>query len=534
MSGESDAMNASQPDPQDVVSFLSAPGSYRDSPAEIGVIETHASRVFLAGAYAYKIKKPVKLPFLDFSTLALRKKALERELELNRPHAPEIYLELVPLARHSDGSLAFGSGGDIVEYALKMRRFEQACLLSRIADKAPLSTDLSRKLAKMVAGYHRAAPITYDTSATLSMQQTISNLVREMRDLKDLLGTTDIETISTAIERAATRAMPLMQERQKHGTVRRCHGDLHLNNIVLLEGDPVPFDALEFDERLGVIDVLYDLAFLLMDLDDRNNRSAANIVLNSYVSERPIGHEIEGLALLPLLLATRAIVRAVVSGERVRQLGTNERDATRATAQRYLNLAAAYLKPAQPCLIAVGGLSGTGKSTLAASLAPLVGAAPGALHLRSDVERKHLFGVGETVRLGPDAYTSDVTEQVYDRVLDKAERSLRAGHAAIVDVVASSPDERRAIAAIAQRTGCPFVGIWLEAPIATLIERVKARRGDASDADAAVVRRQADYELGENTWTRIDASGTARQTLNSAIAATAKAGIEIHPDPTDA
>ncbi len=324
---------------------------------------------------------------------------------------------------------------------------------------------------------------------------------------------------------ALVRATPLLTERGNAGCVRRCHGDLHLGNIVLIDNVPVPFDALEFSEALATIDVLYDLAFLLMDLDARGDRQAANAVLNAYVAFEPIGGEIEGLACLPLFLACRAGVRAVVAMARTEQLAEEEQTGLRAEIRRNAALAAAYLAPPVPILIAIGGLSGTGKSTLAALLAALVGPAPGALLVRSDVERKRLFGVPETQRLERQHYRIGTAQRVYSIVEDKARRGLAAGQAIIVDAVFAKQEERVAVEVIAREAGCAFVGLWLAAPRETLIARVEHRRGDASDADRRVVREQLGYDLGDIGWEQVDASGTPEHSLAEARRALAAAGV---------
>jgi predicted kinase len=326
---------------------------------------------------------------------------------------------------------------------------------------------------------------------------------------------------------AFERVSPILTERGNAGCVRRCHGDLHLGNIVMIDDVPVPFDALEFSEALATIDVLYDLAFLLMDLDARNDRQAANVVFNAYVAFEPIGGEIEGVACLPLFLACRAAVRAVVAMARTEQVAPEDQGELQAEIRRNAALARAYLAPAPPLVIAVGGLSGTGKSTLATELAPCIGQAPGALHIRSDVERKRLFGVPETQRLERQHYRVGTAERVYSIVEDKARRSLGAGHSAIVDAVFAKPEERDAIEAIARQSSCDFIGLWLTAPAELLISRVEQRHGDASDADRRVVKEQLRYDLGGIAWTSVDASGTPAQCAEEAKAALRAAGITL-------
>ncbi len=508
----------SGPEEAELIAFLFDPVSYPEPAEPIERIETHAARVFLVGRKAYKIKKRIKLPFLDFSTLASRKQALEREFELNRDHAPELYLGVTAISRAPDGSFSFGEG-EIVDYALVMNRFDQEELLARISARGPLPTTVARELADMVARYHRAVPIADGTSGADLMRDTIAGLAAGMTDAAPASAVDVMKEFARRSLAEVVLLGPLLEARGVAGHVRRCHGDLHLGNIVLRDGRAVPFDALEFDERLACIDVFYDLAFLLMDLDVRGDRAAANIVLNTYVTTEPTGGEIEGLATLPLFLATRAAVRALVALESALQKpeGQDADDVDRA--RSYANAANTYLSPQAPMLVAVGGLSGTGKSTLAASLASRIGPAPGALVLRTDVERKKLFDVPETFHLTVEHYAEQASDEVYAVLYDKTHRALAAGHAVIFDGVSAKAAERDRIEEIARNLGIAFAGLWLEAPLETQIARVEARRGDASDSNEAVVRAQAERDVGEVRWFRIDAGKTPEHALNLALEA---------------
>jgi aminoglycoside phosphotransferase family enzyme/predicted kinase len=501
-----------------VVAFLRTASSFDEPVHEVEVIETHCARVFLAGTKAYKVKKPVRLPFLDFSTLELRHQALTREMELNAPHAPEIYLRLVALTRRDGGGLAIGGDGPAVEWALEMRRFDQASLLSAIASKGPLPRITCTRLADMVARYHEQAPAAHAADGARIVQETLLQLLSELEAETEILGADVPGALRRSAEGALARIAVLLESRAVAGAVRRCHGDLHLGNIVMIGERPVPFDALEFDEALATIDVLYDLAFLLMDLEVRGDRTAASVVFNAYVGAAPLRNEIEGLACLPLFLAMRALVRAVVALARAHQQQHDKRRHTEMDARRLAEAALAFLSPPPASLLAVGGFSGTGKSTLAAALAPRIGPAPGALHLRSDVERKRLFNVAEAERLTPDHYRPEVSVEVYRLLLNKAERALAAGHSVVVDAVFMKLEERLDLEAVATRTGAGFAGLWLEAPADTLIARVEARRGDASDADAAVVQSQLARPTGAMSWTRVDARGDREATLAAAAA----------------
>lgn len=512
---------------REVAAFMSAPQTYGPRVSGVDVIETHIARVFLAGEEAYKVKKRVKLPFVDFTTLAARHRAAAREVEINGPHAPGLYLGLMPIVRDRSGQLRLAGEGPVIDWAVHMRRFDQESLLANQALKGPLPDALSKALAAMAARYHHACPVAAGCDGARVLAPVVQQLTKAFEPAKALVGETAAQAFIARLAAAFARTAPLLTERGHAGCVRRCHGDLHLGNIVLIDGAPFPFDALEFSEELATIDVLYDLAFLLMDLDVRGDRHAANLVLNAYIGAAPAGHEIEGLAGLPLFLACRAGVRAVVALERMAQLAGTDRKGQESAGRRYIDRAIVYLDPPPSVLVAVGGLSGTGKSTLAAALADLVGPAPGALHVRSDVERKRLVGVAETERLPPQHYSSDVSERVYDALLDKARRALAAGHAVISDAVYAKPAERAAIEAVARDLGVPFVGLWLTAPAETLLQRVDARTGDASDADRAVVGMQLSYETGALNWVKVDAGGTPLQSFEKAKAALSAAGVRL-------
>ncbi|HEY0145108.1 MAG TPA: AAA family ATPase, partial [Methylovirgula sp.] len=301
---------------------------------------------------------------------------------------------------------------------------------------------------------------------------------------------------------AYSATAPLLERRETQGKVRRCHGDVHLRNIVLENGKPILFDAIEFDDLLATIDILYDLAFVLMDFWQRGLHAHANLLFNRYLWRAPeFEQELEGLAALPMFLALRAAIRA-----RVVAALSDIADADHsAEAKSFFGASAAFLRPEPARLVAVGGLSGTGKSTLATALAGAIGRAPGAVHLRSDIERKRLRGADEYERLPPDAYAPAITAQVYGRLLNLAEIALRAGQSIIVDAVHAREDERVALAALAKKLDVPFTGLWLDAPVETLVARVEARQHDASDANAAVVRQQTALALGAIEWTRLDA-----------------------------
>ena len=282
--------------------------------------------------------------------------------------------------------------------------------------------------------------------------------------------------------------------------MRRCHGDLHLRNIVLIDGQPVPFDAIEFSERMASIDVLYDLAFTLMDLCERGLRPLANRLFNEWlwrIAELPQAPHEEALALLPHFLSRRACVRAFVDAAGAALAGKGFEGA-----RAYQRMALDFLKPAPPRLLAIGGLSGSGKTTLALKLAPEIGRAPGAVVVRSDVERKRQAGIALEQRMPPGSYSADAAARIYAAFMARAERVLRAGYSVVLDAVFAREDERTAAEALAHKVGVPFEGIWLDVPKEVAQARVAGRKADASDATAAVIERQFGYDLGRITWQR--------------------------------
>jgi uncharacterized protein len=295
--------------------------------------------------------------------------------------------------------------------------------------------------------------------------------------------------------------------------VRHCHGDLHLGNIVLLDGAPVLFDCLEFDEALAAIDTFYDLAFLLMDLLHRDLGALAQRLLTAYLDAT---WDDAGTALLPLFLSCRAAIRAKVEGFAAQSEAGGAQEI--AAARAYLDLAQRFLAPEPARLVAIGGVSGTGKSTLARALAPGLGAAPGAVTLRSDMIRKKLSGVAPTDRLGPEAYRKDVSVKVYNTLISRARTLLGAGHSVIVDAVYLERRDRVRIAQAAADAGVPFTGLWLTASAKTLLARVQGRKGDASDATAAVLQSQLEVDPGPLDWSEVDAGADPDTVAADALA----------------
>jgi aminoglycoside phosphotransferase family enzyme/predicted kinase len=506
-------MSPAETSQQAVIDFLGDPATHGG--AAVKRIDTHAATVFLAGKRALKIKRAVRFPVLDYSTLDRRKAACAAELEVNHPYAPAIYRRAVAITREDDGTLAIGGAGMPVEWAVEMRRFDETQTLDHLAAAERIDGALAEALGRAVARAHAAAPAVANAGFIDALAEIIAQNDAELRAAPELFPPRAVSALTAATRGAFARVRALLIARERAGRVARCHGDLHLGNIVLLDGAPVLFDAIEFDPKIATGDVLYDLAFLLMDLIERGLTPAANIVLNRYLNETQRVEDLDALAALPLFLSLRASIRAKVAAERWAQGG--ERTRVEQSARDYFALAGKLLAPPPPMLLAVGGLSGTGKSLLARALAAEILPEPGAVVLRSDVERKVLFGVAEGNRLSQAAYAREFTAQVYGALVDKARRVIAAGHSAIIDAVFADEGERAAIAQAAPADA--FHGLFMTADLTTRLARVGGRKGDASDADASIARSQEQYDLGAMQWTPVDASGSAEETLRRTKAA---------------
>jgi len=499
----------------EVLAFLADPATHGGE--KVSRIDTHAASVFLAGDRALKVKRAVRFPFLDYSTLEKRKAACEAELAVNAPYAPKIYCGVVPITREADGKLAVGGAGAAVEWAVHMQRFDESRTLDHLAEG--IDAALADALGHAVAAAHRQSQPRDGDAWIAALGAYIEEHVEAFRQHPRIFPLDDIAALAGKSRDAYERITPLLRERSRDGFVRRIHGDLHLGNIVLIKDKPVLFDAIEFSDIIATGDIFYDLAFLLMDLLERGLKEPANIVFNRYLAEDRRIENLDALAALPFFLSMRAAIRAEVTAARMERAADTERREIAKTARAYFAFALRAIAPPPPRLVAVGGLSGTGKSRLAQSLAANVEPMPGAVVIRSDLERKTLFGVGETEKLPASAYAAEVNARVYATLTDRARRILAAGHSAIIDAVFARPQERTVVAAVGASAKIPFRGLFLTADLDTRLRRVGARAADASDADAAVAKSQESYDVGPIDWTPIDASGPPERTLGLARSA---------------
>jgi uncharacterized protein len=502
-------------DQRDVIAFLKDPSSYGPGVDRVEVVETHASLVFIAGERVFKLKRAIAYPYLDFSTADLRRRACDAELILNRRTAPALYKEVRGLFRGADGAVGFSPSGEALDWVVVMRRFDQALLFDALAETGRLDRHIMDQLADHIAQFHASAKQRFDHGGAAEMAELAEVQYRCLSAPSCAGFSPDrVESIRKRWQERVAVLAALLDRRRTAGKVRHCHGDLHLRNICLYDGKPTLLDCLEFDEALASIDVLYDLAFLLMDLEHRGLRHFANRVFNRYLDRSEAD---DGLAAMPFFLSLRAAIRAHVTATALEHVAHAATGATMAyEARRYLALTEGFLQP-QPCrLIAIGGPSGTGKSTLAAGLAPEIGLRPGARVLRSDVTRKLLLGVDPVKRLPGTAYTRETSARVYDALCRKAAVGLAAGYTVVIDAVALTAEERNSFAEVARAAAVPFSGLWLEAGQEAMANRIRGRVGDASDASPEILAEQLRHDAGEIDWVRIDAGGRPEDSLAAA------------------
>ncbi|MFQ5566147.1 MAG: AAA family ATPase [Paracoccaceae bacterium] len=498
-----------------MAAFLADPATHCG--AETRRFDTHTAAVVVAGDRAWKLRRPVDYGWLDYATRTRRRACAEREIAVNSGPAPGLYLGLAGIMAEGDGWRLFGPGDPSAEAepVVVMRRFRQHNLFDRMAAEGRLTPELMRETGRAVADMHKAAP---GRAGMGHLPAFAGRETNELKQLTDQLGAEAVAAFSAAVQDRAEACSGLAAARR----ARRCHGDLHLRNIVLWRGKPAPFDCIDFNDAFTDIDPLYDLAFLLMDLDRRGLGELAVEVFNAWAERMAAepGAEVDtaygGLALMPLFKACRAGIRAKVGALALGRSDPEQKAGELAEAQAYLALAIRYLGPAPPArLIATGGLSGSGKSTLAWALASRLGA----VVLRSDAIRKGMWGIEHADRLPSGAYTPEVTAQVYEAMLARARMALAGGATAILDAAHLRAEERDRAGALAAEAGVAFHGFWLDAAVEQMKTRVLARGVDASDADASVVEKQTGYDLGPIRWQRLTAEGNPETVADMAMAA---------------
>jgi aminoglycoside phosphotransferase family enzyme/predicted kinase len=477
---------------QTLAEALADPANWPGAPRDLRLFQTHISSVVLVDQDAYKLKKPLDLGFLDYSTLAKRRHFCDEEIRLNGRLAPDIYLDVVPITGSPEHPV-IGGEGEPIEWAVHMRRFDPTAVLGECPER--LTPELIDELARRIADFHQAAAIA--PPAFGSLDEVAEPMHDNIRQIHARRGAerAKLEQLQAWLEGRLGELAVLIEQRRAEGRVRECHGDLHLGNIVLIDDAPVIFDGIEFNPSLRYIDVYADLAFLTMDLKRLGRHDLARRLLDGYLR---ITGDYGGLPLLHLYEVYRAMVRAKVAAIHAaeRNLSADERELIVAELRRYLRVAAGLSRPPQPGVVITHGVSGSGKSFVTDQVL----AALPAVRVRSDVERKRLAGLAAEASsgsgLGADLYSAAMTERTYGRLVELAEGIITAGFIAVIDATCLKAAQRRPFAELAERLGVPFVILDCEAPRAVLEQRVRQRQAageGVSEADLAVLASQLSH-----------------------------------------
>ncbi|MFT5700219.1 MAG: aminoglycoside phosphotransferase family enzyme/predicted kinase [Desulforhopalus sp.] len=485
-------MSAETLQPVSLINALMHPDQFDPPPQKCVLIETHISWVILAGSYAYKIKKAINLGFLDFSTLEKRHFYCEEELRLNKRLAPTIYLAVVPITGSVEQPRWAGDG-DVIEYAVKMRAFPQEAQLDRALAIGGIQPEQIDILAKQIADFHALADVanmkSRDGDPEIIHQPIEENFIQireHVKDLKILQTLTELEQWGEA---TFDNLHSTFRQRKTDGFIRECHGDMHLQNIAWQDDAPIVFDCIEFNPRLRWIDVISDVAFLLMDLQDRKEPELAQRFLNNYMEHTG---DYAGVRVLQFYQVYRALVRSKIDVIRADQPGIDPAEQVKAENDffDYLKLALGYIQPTRPQLIITRGVSASGKSTVSKALLEHLGA----VRIRSDVERKRLFGVGPEddgkAGVGEGMYSAEATERTYRKLEELAATILGAGYSVIVDAVFLHHNERQRFQKLAEARQTPFVIVECTTSAEILRARIVRRIRDVSDADLKILEMQ--------------------------------------------
>ena len=474
------------------ISSMLKPRVYDHSVKHVELIETHISWVLLTGVFAYKIKKPVNFGFLDFSTLEKRRICCEQELRLNRRLAPRLYLDVVTITGDA-GSPVVSGDGEVIEYAVKMREFPQSSQLDHMLGTGKLTKEHMDMFAEMVANFHQSCEVADDSMTYGNCAAVCQPVAENFSQINQHMAAAQYNEILGQLQqwsRAESEKLNSIFDKRKHdGFVRECHGDMHLRNLIWLENEPAAFDCIEFNASLRWIDVISEVAFLVMDLHDRKQFELANRFINTYLE---LTGDYAGMQLMRFYLGYRALVRAKVGVLRLEQttLGHAERKQSKDEFESYLKLASSYTIKARPKLIIMRGMSASGKSTVSQSLVDSLGA----LRIRSDVERKRLYKISATAHAGSgiDAgiYTQQSSQKTDEKLNELSVLILNAGYSVIVDAAFLRHEQRVQFQLLAERLAVPYFIVETRAPAAVLRERIMKRKHDVSDADLAVLEHQ--------------------------------------------
>ncbi|PSB05634.1 adenylyl-sulfate kinase [filamentous cyanobacterium CCP2] len=478
--------------PLDTAEYPESPDFYPPSETTIQLIQTHVSYVLLTGEFAYKVKKPVNFGFLNYSTLEQRKFYCEEELRLNKRAAPELYLEVLPITQSgTDASPHYqlGGSGEIVDYVVKMRQFPQNALLTSLFEQGELTENLLRELAQVIADFHASTQTNDYIRSFGEVSQVRQAFDENFEQTEQYIGgpqtQQQFDETRAYCDRFFATQKTLFDERMQNDRIRECHGDLHLRNICYWNDRLWLFDCIEFNEPFRFVDVMYDIAYIVMDLESRKRTDLSNLFLNEYIEQTG---DWEGLQVLPIYVSRQTYVRAKVTSFLLNDPGVPDIEKQKAseTAALYYRLAWECSQTQDGQLIMMSGLSGSGKTTVARHLARQ----SNAIHIRSDAVRKHLAGIPLMQRGGSELYTAEMTQKTYDRLLDLGVKLASQGYSVILDAKYDRQSLRKAVISKAEAHHIPLQILHCDAPMDVLHDRLQHRTGDIADATADLLPKQ--------------------------------------------
>ena len=502
-----------------VIAALSEQNAYGFKPShKIIVKETNISDVFLTGEKAYKLKRGVKYPYVDYSTPEKRQAACRRELDICERFAPGLCFGVEEVVSDKKGRIFLRSAcsdknAEVVDYVLVMREFEENMLFENMVDRGDLDRFEMMDTAEKIFDLHKKSEIiTSRNPVDIIRGRIYENNAMIRCFVPDIFDEEDVDALEKEQLEALEKNKELLLQRQAEGKIRWCHGDLTLRNLAMWNGQVVPFNPIEFYDDLTQIDTMYDFAFLLVEMESKGQRRLASILFNHYMA---LSEDWDGVPVLPLFLSCRAAVNAYVFAQRSSEIKDKHESMLMANrAYEQLVISKRFLERHKPVLVACGGLSGSGKSRIARESAPFIGNPPGAVIVRDDVLRKNLLKTGLEENLNTAEYTPETEEQVFKAVCEKCRYLLASGQSVVADALFHKPEQRRAVETLAREMNVEFKGIWVDAPLEVRIERVTQRKRNPSDVRTAEeLKKQLDIDVGPVTWDKIDTSGDRMTTL---------------------
>ncbi len=502
-----------------IVEALSRPEAYdKKSVEKVLVKETNISYTFLTGQKAYKLKKGVKYPYVDYSTIEKRHQACLKEFEICERYTQAFCYGVQEVVQDKKGRIFLRSAcadkkAEVIDYVLEMEEFHENMLFENMVDKGDLDRFEMMDTAELIFNQQEKSEIVSDRDGVdIIKKRIIENNAMIRCFVPEIFDEEDVDEMEKAQLEALEKHQALLRQRGKDGKIRSCHGDLTLRNLALWHSQVISLNPVEFNDEISQIDTLYDFAFLLVEMESKGVRRLASILFNHYMA---LTADWNGIPVLPLFLSCRAAVNAYVFAQRSSEM-KDKQDAILMANRAYEQfvIARRFLVSQEPMLLACGGLSGSGKSRIGRESAPFIGNPPGAVILRDDVLRKNLLKTSLESQMDTAQYTPELESKVFEALCEEARRVLLSGQSVVTDALFHNEAQRKAIEALAKEIGVPFQGIWVDAPLDVRAERVMSRKRNPSDVKTIEeLKKQLDVDVGKISWNKVDTSGDRMATL---------------------